>query len=1078
MPPLPDWNNPEVFERGKEPAHVSLAPYADEVTALEAGASPYIHLLNGPWAFHWAPNPAAAPEDFYRLDFDAADWDEIPAPSNWQCEGYGTPIYTNVRYPFPVDPRLEAAFEKMHAAGDHDDLLTLRMPPEAFEIPLRVPEDENPTGSYRRRFRVPAAWTGLSLRRQLFLRFEGVDSACEVWLNGAFVGYSQDSRLPAEFNITERVRWGEQNLLAVRVYRWSDGSYLEDQDFWRLSGIFRDVMLWSAPTVHLWDFTVTTALDADYRDAVLGVRATLRNAGAAAAHGYQLELKVSDLDDPTSLPPHPLAGQEVTVPAEGSATCEVSLPLENPAKWTAETPHLYTLLLTLKDAAGRIVQVERTRVGFREVEILDGQLCINGAPICLRGVNRHEHDPVTGHTVSAASMIEDIRLMKQANINTVRTSHYPNVDVWYDLCDEYGLYVLDEANIESHGVWDRPARDPAWREAMLARIRRMVARDKNHPSVIVWSLGNESGYGPNFEAGADWVHAHDPTRPLFYNPAEDDVRVDFISPMYPSVARLERMAADPDESRPVFLCEYAHAMGNSPGGLREYWEIFERYPRMLGGYVWDWVDQGLARRLGEDAGHNNGEVWYAYGGDFGDTPNDGNFCINGVVGPDRTPHPAYWELKKMHEPISVTPVDVAGGVFEIGNRYAFQMLSGMRMGWVIQADGATLAEGEALLAAMSAGVRHEITLPLPEITPPLPEITPPPGAACWLTLRFTLAADTAWAEQGHEIAWAQFRLPDPPPPAPLSLEEMPALTLSTSADEARVEGEDFALTFGRDAAGHIAEWRYHGREVLVDGPRLNLWRAPTDNDAEEMAGRWREAGLDRMVEEVVDLRAEQAAPQQVHVWLSTRAVTPEGALLATCAYEYVIYGSGDVVMDRTLELAADLPPLPRVGMTMRVAGTHQRFAWYGRGPHETYADRKASGRVDVWRSTVEAELTPYVRPQACGNKTDVRWAALRDVEGAGLLVAALGGAPFEVSAHPCTAQDLDAADHLHELPRREEITFNVDAAQSGLGTAACGPGVLPAYQLTASRYHQRVRLRPLVPGDEVAQLGRDRLPEE
>ncbi len=1041
----PDWDNPEIIARNREPAHAPLTPYGD------LDAAPFVKSLNGEWAFRWSPNPAATPTDFFTLDFDDGAWERVAVPGNWQCQGYGTPIYTNVRYPFPLDPRLEKAWLEMQEHGTYDDLLTLQLPAWAYEIPLNVPHDDNPTGCYRTHFTVPDAWTG----RQVFLRFDGVDSAFHLWINGERVGYSQDSRLPAEFNVTPYLEAGD-NVLAVRVYRWSDGSILEDQDFWRLSGIFRDVTLWSAPALHLWDYDVTTDLDDDYRDAILNVQAHVRNLGGAAAPGQTLVVRLLD-DDGVPLAE---AEQRFDAPVADKARINVALPVADPAKWTAETPHLYTVDLLLNDAVGRRRQAERLRVGFRSVKISGGQLCVNGEPIHIHGVNRHEHDPDTGHVVSEASMLEDIHLMKQANVNTVRTSHYPNVPRWYELCDEYGLYVLDEANVESHGLWDRPARDPEWGEAILSRVTRMVQRDRNHACVVLWSLGNESGYGPHFAAAADWVHANDPTRPLFYNPAEDDPHVDLISPMYPHFDRLERMGQDLHETRPVFLCEYAHAMGNSPGSLKEYAELFAAYPRLIGGCLWDWVDQGL-RRETED-----GTTWFAYGGDFGDTPNDGNFCINGVVGPDRTPHPSLAELKKVYEPLTVTPVDLASGEIAVTNEYAFRTLEHLALHWAVEADGVVLESGHQRLAAVAPGEETRVRLPYAK---PATRT----GAEYYLTLHFTLAEPTAWAGREHEVAWAQFALPWSHPGSPLPENALPTLTLEETATWVTVKNEAFTLTLDR-RTGRVSTWSFLGRDVLKEGPRLNLWRAPTDNDRKELAARWHAAGLAHLEEEIRACASEQHAPHLAEIRVATVARAPGGEKIADCRYIYQIYGTGDLLITHDIDLADELPPLPRVGLTLRLPRPYDRLTWYGRGPHETYADRKESGRVGRFQTFVGAERQPYVRPQEYGNRTAVRWTALTRLDGAGLL--AVGAPLLEVSAHRCTAHDLDALEHTHKLVNRDFVTFNLDAAQAGLGSAACGPEVLPAYQLTADGYRYRLRLRPLVAGEDPAALARQSLP--
>ncbi len=1132
---LNDWKNPQVVGRNKEPAHVTTVPFADVPSALhgERSTSPFFRLLNGDWRFHWAPNPAAAPADFYRQDLDADSWSTIAVPGNWQMQGYGIPRYLSAGYAFNID----------------------RLP--------RVQEDTNEVGSYRTTFTIPKEWKG----RQVFIHFDGVDSAFYLWINGQQVGYSQDSRLPAEFNITPYIHPGE-NLLAVRVYRWSDGSYLEDQDMWFLSGIFRDVYLVATPAIHIRDFWVRTELDADYRDAVLRLRANVRNYGKRGVTGYTLEAALFDGNQRVSE-----SATRVAVEAGNEIVLELEQAVANPRKWSAEEPNLYMLLLTLKDGRGRVLEVQQCNVGFRQVEIRDGRILVNGVPVYFRGVNRHEHDPDRGHAVTMDSMIEDILLMKRFNINAVRTCHYPDDPRWYDLCDRYGLYLIDEANIESHGVWDRLAKDPEWKTAFMERGTRMVERDKNHPSVIIWSLGNESGYGPNHVALAEWIHEHDPTRPVHYESAtsfrvyhglDTAPEIDILSTMYPRVDELAQMAQVPGETRPLMMCEYAHAMGNSPGNLKEYWEVIESYPRLAGGFIWDWMDQGIRR-------NTDGVEWFAYGGDFGDEPNSGSFCINGLIFPDRTIHPSLWEVKKVYQPVRVTPVDLAAGQVEILNRYSFSDLSGLDVTWTLSADDRVLQTGQLPRLHTPAGSRQIVTIPFEK--PPLQ-----PGVEYWLMLSFTLAEDTPWAEKGHEVAWEQFKLPfDVPPPPTLPASGMPALKLTDSAGQALVEGEGFRLAFDKEA-GTIVSFRYREHELSARGPRLNVWRAPTENDLntwgdERAALRWREAGLDQLQERVTGIEVAQPMPQIVQV--TVRSVSEPGgvtmpqpppgqeqlALLVQglnwlldedkfqalyvrlgtaydelpgadrlaksealvqrfaaedrildllqavsdllvehglqvpealceaiavvkaapqperkpparfeCEYTYTIYGSGDVVIEIHVVPNVDVPFLPRLGLQMQLPGGYEQFTWYGRGPHENYVDRKEGARVGVYSGTVDEQYVPYIVPEENGNKTEVRWVSLTNADGVGLL--AVGMPLMEVSAHHYTTEDLTRARHTYELVRREEITLNLDYAQSGLGSASCGPGRLEKYQLKPEEARYRVRLRPLSAAESPMELSK------
>jgi beta-galactosidase/beta-glucuronidase len=849
------------------------------------------------------------------------------------------------------------------------------------------------------------------------------------------------------------------------------------------------------------------------------------------------------------------AGEEVTVELEELVTA--------PKKWSDERPYLYTLLIALRGPAGDLVEVERCSVGFRSVEIKEGQIHVNGVPILFRGVNRHEHDPDTGHVVNVESMIEDIRLMKQFNVNAVRTCHYPDDPRWYELCDRYGLYVVDEANIESHGVWDRLTKDPEWEAAFMERGTRMVERDKNHPCVIVWSLGNESGYGPNHVALADWIHEQDPTRPVHYESAtqwriykgpETAPEIDVVSTMYPSVDRIAEMAQTPGETRPLIMCEYVHSMGNSTGNLKEYWDVVEANKRLQGGFVWDWMDQGI-RQVTED-----GEEWFAYGGDFGDEPNDANFCINGLVWPDRVPHPGLWEHKKVVAPVCLEAVDLATGKVRVVNKYSFSDLSGLDISWELTADGEMLQAGELPRLDTPAGESEVVTIPVHE-----PDLKP--GTQCWLTVSFALAEDVPWADQGHAVAWEQFEMPFAVPARPtLKVDGMPALQMEESEAEVTVQGQGFNLTFDKEVGG-ITSWKYKGEELICRGPALNVWRAPTDNDAnawgeQKLAIRWREVGLDQLQGRVTGVEAVQEVAQRVRVSVhlvkevGDDAILPEppsreeqltflerglswlldeealrvlcsrlsmayddlpgddkearisllmarlvgedrlfeflqevhdllvdsgeqvpdalkDAMAAAesglepqrksparfdCEYTYTIYGSGDVVVDAHVLPHGDLPPLPRIGLQMCLPGQYGHFSWYGRGPHESYVDRKQGAKVGVYTGTVDDQYVPYIVPQENGNKTDVRWVALTSDEGFGLL--AVGMPQLEVSAHHFTTEDLTQATHTYELERRDEITLNLDYAQSGLGNGSCGPGVLPQYLLQPCEVRFGLRLRP------------------
>ncbi|MEM2885363.1 MAG: glycoside hydrolase family 2 TIM barrel-domain containing protein, partial [Thermoproteota archaeon] len=890
--------------------------------------------------------------------------------------------------------------------------------------------------------------------------------------NGEKVGLGKDSRTPVEFDITKFVRPGE-NLIAVENFRWCDGSYLEDQDMWRMSGIYRGVYLFSTPDVHIRDACVRTEFDGEYADADLKVWAKVRNYSGFLQSGIAVEIMLLDAEGRPAFE-KPLERTIEEIGAMGEDLAHFEQKVRGPAKWSAERPYLYVLLLVLKDREGRVLEVESCNVGFRQVEAKGGKILINGVPVLLKGVNRHEHDDTRGKAVTAESMLADIKLMKRFNFNAVRTSHYPNDPVWYDLCDKYGIYVIDEANIECHGlasIWggeprNEPANDPEWLNAFLDRCVRMVERDKNHPCVIMWSLGNESGYGANHDAAAGWIHGHDPTRPVHY---EGTIRfagkispiVDVISVMYPTIDWLVSLAEDPKDDRPVIMCEYAHSMGNSTGNLAEYWEAIRKHERLCGGFIWDWVDQGLLRKTAD------GREWWAYGGDFGDEPNDLNFCINGLVWPDRKPHPAMWECKKIFQPVEVEPVDPLNGVFRIHNKYDFSDLSGLDIFWEFFADDKVIGGGQLPKLHTQPGRSEAVSVPLP--TTKLE-----PGAEYWLVFRSKLSNGTLWAERGYEIATTQIKVPFDVQPGPaLEPSEMPDLRLSESARDAKVSGKDFVLVFSKEKAG-ISSFEYMGSNLISEGPCLNVWRAPTDNDAFSFASLWREFGLDRVENEVLRVEVQRTSAQAVSIIARTRARAEKVADGFDCRFTYNICGSGDVVIASEIVPSEKLPPLPRVGLRFTVPGIYNRLAWYGRGPHENYCDRKQGAPVGMYSGSVEDQYVPYIKPQENGNKTDVRWASLTDDEGKGILI--VGMPLFEFSAHYYTADDFANAKHTFELNKRQDITLNVDYKQSGLGGASCGPATLPKYQIKPEPFRFAIRIRPLPKdGQSAMELSKQRI---
>jgi beta-galactosidase len=1038
-----DWQDQTVIGRNTQPAHATLMPYATIEQALEGAreASPFYQSLNGDWKFRWVEKPADRPRGFQEPGFDDTGWDTIPVPSNWQLHGFGRPIYINQPYPF---------------APENPD-------------PPNIPSHYNPVGSYRTTFTVPAGWQG----RRVFLHFAGVKSAFYLWVNGEAVGYSQGSMTPAEFDVTPWLHEGE-NLLAAQVFRWSDGSYLEDQDTWRLSGIYRDVFLYSTPLVHIADFAVRTDLDDDYRDVTLLVRPRLRAFGGASAEGWRVEAQLYDagrepvLESPLSIDATAVLKEKR--PQRGNTPFGLlEGRVADPLKWTAETPDLYTLVLSLKDADGALVETESTRIGFREVEIRDGRLLLNGRPIRLYGVDRHEHDPETGQAIPFERMAQDAELMKQNNINAVRTSHYPDDPRWYDLCDRYGIYVLDEANLETHGVTGQLTNDPTWHAAFVDRAVRMVERDKNHPSVLFWSLGNESGMGPNHAAMAGWIREYDPTRPIHYEGAGAEPRdpdwVDVVSRMYTRIPRLAEMARDPHETRPIVLCEYAYARGNAVGNLKEYWDLIESEDRLIGGFIWDWVDKALLKTWPD------GTKDWAYGGDYGDEPNDGSMVCNGIVRPDRSPEPELFEVRRVYQRIDTEAVDAAAGRLRVHNDYDFQSLGFVEVQWDATEDGRVIQEGR--LPAPDAPPKSDAALPIP-----LAPVAPTPGAEYFLNVRYALKADTTWAKRGHVVAWEQVALPLDVPEGPLvALETMSPVRLEQSGDAFTVTGEGFSVAVGR-RSGALESFRSGTRELVAAPLVPNFWRVPLDNDIgflllNDMPRRlavWKAAAPGRKVRSV---RAERLAPQVVRIVADATLPAAHSVYLAT----FTVFGSGDVLVEGRFTPGGELPELPRFGMQMAVPASYATMTWYGRGPHETYWDRKTGAAVGRYSGTVEELIHDYVRPQENGNRTDVRWMALTDDSGAGLL--AVGQPRLSVSAWPYTMADLEVATHIHELPRRDTVTLNLDYRQMGVG-GDDGWGARPhlEYTLESKPYDYRFRLRAFRPEmGAPEELARQRLPE-
>ena len=1036
-----DWENPLVVGRNKQPGHVPLGAYPDAELALtcDRRASPFVQSLNGRWKFYLAPCPGQVPDGFYRQDFDVSGWAEIAVPGNWQLQGFhDIPVYANVHYPFPPRPPF-------------------------------VPK-ENPTGCYRTTFRLDPAWQG----RNVFLLFESVDAAFYLWVNGQEVGYSQDSRLPAEFDVTPYVRAG-QNTVAVQVMRYCDGSYLEDQDMWRMSGIQRDVVLYSKPHVCLRDFTVRTRFDGQYENAVLEVEAFITRAPDMTEYSVEAMLYDTNRNPVFAQPVSAHVSDGTPYRAQTKAACAtIAQEVARPRQWTAETPYLYRLVLTLKGPDGQALDFESTRVGFRQVEVRNGLVLLSGKRLVVRGVNRHEHHPERGRAVTDTDMIKDIVLMKQLNFNAVRTSHYPNHPRWYDLCDEYGLCVIDEANVETHGVYGELSNDPTWAHAYMERAIRMALRDKNHPCILFWSLGNESGLGPHHAAMAGWIRAYDPTRLVQYESGYPGPEVsDVFCPMYPNLDWVRQVLADPHEKRPMIMCEYAYAKGNSTGNFFKFWDLVDELPRFQGGCLWDWHDKALL--------HTNarGEKFWAYGGDFGGDfdytrhDEDPQMCCNGIVGPDLTPHPGAFEVKKVQAPVAVSAAsasDVLAGRFTVWNKYHSLDLSHLDICWELAEDGTAVQSGRLTPLALGPGQKGALEIPF-KMPQPLT-----PGAEYNLRIGFTLAKDTPWASKGHEVAWEQFRVPCVVPPRPVvMLAVMPDLVLRQAGDAVTVKGADFRVAFDQ-AQGIITGYVAHGQALVKTGPVENFYRAPTDIDLlmgnpGANALKWQAAGLDRLERSVLAFEATLVNAKTVQVRVHARLCAADKTDGIDSEIVYRVYGNGEVVLEHKVWISERLPFLPRIGLELVLPRGLDRLTWYGRGPHENYVDRKKGAAVGLHKSSVADQFTPYVYPSECGGKEDVRWLTLTDQDGAGLMVIGLDKLHFDALHY--SVQDLAAARHPYELTPRDEVVLHLDGWHMGAGgDDGWTSQVHKEFLVRPGKYHYTLRLRPVGGQDDPAALGR------
>lgn len=1074
-----EWQSEGNLYKNRETVTATAVSFPDVESALKVDidSSAFYKSLNGDWKFHWVNHPDKRPQDFFKSSFNDADWKTIPVPSNWQVQGYGVPIYTNITYPFKNDwtdlKTMERDGVKLQGGAK-----VMSEPPKHYTFY----KDRNEVGSYRHTFDIPSNWDG----REICITFDGVDSFFYLWVNGQYIGFSKDSRMPARFNITKFLK-PSGNIVAAEVYRNNDGSYLEDQDMWRLSGIFRDVYLSADPQKRITDFHVVTDLDNQYKDATLKIDAFVRD-----AKGGTLIAKLFTDKNPK--------GNPITFSQKiDGDRLQLSKEIANPLKWSAESPNLYTLVLELKDADGKTTDIRSADVGFREIEIKGNRFLVNGQPIKLRGVNRHEMEADTGHYVTKQQMYDDIVRFKLGNVNHVRTAHYSNAPFWYTLCDRLGIYVLDEGNIENHGD-GRISHAPQWEKAYVQRTSDMVRRDRNHPSILFWSMGNESNNGKNCDAALKAMRALDPTRPVHYEGANHYADVD--SNMYPSVGRVEGISRETNRKKPYYICEYIHSMGNAVGNASDYWKAIEANEHMMGASVWEWHDQTIRARkkpnqnavVAAIAKESDGPFIYPYGGDFGDHPNDGVFIHDGLMLPDRTPKPAYAEIKKVYQDVAAT---LEGKDVIVFNKHYFKDLSDWNIRWNLTEDGVTLQSGE--LPPANIGPRQKAKLNL-AVKP----FDMKPGADYHLRISFHLKDDTFWAKAGHEVAWEQFPLNEVPAFASAPLITQDALSsgklvTKDQPDQVLVSGKDFSVTFDKKT-GTLASLAYNGKEMLLDqqGPQLNVYRAYVDND-KWVANQWFNNGLHDLVHAVQSVKVT-AAPDVVHIVTQVQSKGREasraphrlsdgnrtpvrtGDLPATAPQfltttTWLIFGNGVIHASHSVQSTGSAIVLPRVGVQMQLRPEFNQVTWLGKGPGDNYPDRKDGSWFSQFSNTVDGLIVPYQRPQDYGNRSDTRWVALAEQSGkAGALFRS--DTSFSFSATPWTSKEQLDAPHFQYLPAKDKrVVLSLDAATLGLGGASCGQPPLERDTIRAGNYAFSYTIRPLPqPGVSLAEYARPGIP--
>ncbi|MNS29241.1 Beta-galactosidase [compost metagenome] len=1006
-----DWENPELVSQNTVAPHAWFVTKENEQSAINDTPSPFVKSLNGQWKFKLAENPAQRPATFFKDDYNTDNWDNIKVPANWQVEGFDKFIFTDVEYPIKPNPPF-------------------------------VPEDYNPVGSYKRSFNVPANWNG----KDIFIRLGAVNSFFYLWINGHYVGLSKDSKTPAEFNITQYLRKGE-NTVSVQVFRFSDGTYLEGQDMWKLSGIERNVELIARPKLSIFDFFVQADLNSDYLQGVFKLSVNLNRQPLQSENGEFIEVKL--LDDANGMKPIYAASKKTN---SKDFLFESILP--NVRKWNAETPNLYTLIINHKGKSGKIIESIAHRIGFRKVEIKHGLFLVNGVAIKIKGTNRHEHDMITGKVITVESMINDIKVLKQFNINAVRNSHYPNREEWYELCDKYGIYLIDEANVECDGMDFHPLKTlsdkPEWKAAYLDRTKRMVERDKNFCSIITWSLGNESRFGDNFIATYNWTKQRDKTRPVQYEEARELPYSDIFCPMYKSLHIMQEYVRD-IRTRPLIQCEYAHMMGNSGGNLKDDWDLIYMYRQLQGGFIWDFSDQTFKRK-----DENGRDIW-AFGSDLGTVgvTSDTSFCADGMFAADRTPHPQAYEVKKVYQNIHFESVDFAANQISITNRFDFTNLKEYDLKWKIKADGKVIGQGTLPVIDLEP---HQDTV----ITVDLPKITPTPGTEYFLWMEAFPKHENVFFSKDHVIAWEQFKLPVIKEKEKINPATSTPLLLNENASSIAISNNDLSLVFNK-TTGNLSDFKFKGVSLLKEDIQLNFWRAVTDNDIgnslQVRCAVWKNAGSNAKLSGI-------AAKQLTKRLIQVDAVYDLADVASQSKISYLINSNGDVTVKASF-IAGErtFPELPRFGLRLILNKEFETVKWLGRGPFDNYNDRNYAAAIDIYEMSASKLFHPYPRAQESGNRTDVRWMALSNSSGQGIM--AIGSSVINTGVLHFDMQKMDF-DHskrknVHGGSMEDEdlIWWNIDYMQMGVGgDNSWGAKTHAAYTLPFQNYSFEFTLRP------------------